>query len=235
MNLQLYMASGTRKLLLARHDFYVEQTDKRVLAHFQDIEAEASRYGEGEFLRLSSMLDDGTRDEGDVAEAADYRAQEFYSLLSDLKDQTLLGSLAGLYHQWEKDLREFIEWELNHYADRREVRKVAWGSNLGDVLGLIQDFGWTTRSEPFFPDVDACRLIVNVYKHGQGHALNQLAERFPEFVARPFYNWPAAFSTDFLDHEWLKVTPEQFSRIAGALRAFWTVFPERLLSTGVQV
>lgn len=38
----------------------------------------------------------------------------------------------------------------------------------------------------YFPKLDACRLVVNVYKHGKGTALNQLRSRYPEYLADPF-------------------------------------------------
>jgi len=43
-----------------------------------------------------------------IAEEATDRAEYLYELLSDLQKQTFLGALAGLYHQWDKDLRHFV-------------------------------------------------------------------------------------------------------------------------------
>lgn len=115
MELQLYMWSGTRRSLLARHDFYVEQVKARVLSHFEgDLSEEAERYTDEEYERLGSMYGGEDSDMAAIAETAIERGQEFYGLLSDLKKQTMLGALAGLYHQWDKDLRDFVEQELAH-------------------------------------------------------------------------------------------------------------------------
>ncbi len=231
MNPQLYLWEGTRRSILERHDFYVDQVRARVLEPFADIEGEAVRYADREFERLGKVVNPETSDEGEVAEMANARAQEHYNLLSDLKMQVWLGALAGLFHQWDKDLREFLELELAHYVTRDEAQKLAWPSELSKVFDVLRDFGWDCTVEPFFRDVDACRLIVNVHKHGKGKSLDQLAYRCPEFLRVPFVpSLPGV--TIPLDHEWLAVTAEQFDRLAGALRAFWTAFPGRLFLAG---
>jgi len=49
------MWSGTRRRIIGRHDFYVEQVRARVLAQFRNIEAEAERYAESGHDRLDSF------------------------------------------------------------------------------------------------------------------------------------------------------------------------------------
>ena len=69
--------------------------------------------------------------------------------------------------------------------------------------------------------------MVNVYKHGKGRSLNQLADRYPEFLDLPTVLPMLGNRGDYLDHEWLRLSETQFDRIAGSLRAFWNGFPER--------
>jgi hypothetical protein len=218
---------GMRQVLLERHDFYVEQVKAKVLSQFRDIESEAERYGNAEYDRLGELPGDEDSDMAEIAEEAMGRAQNFYGLLSDLKKQMILAALGGMYHQWEKDLREFIERELRHNYTPETVAKVAWGANIADVFKVLSDFGWNYSACHFFSRIDACRLIVNVYKHGKGQSLEELARRYPEYL-----NVPLAFEgerrADFLNHEWLSVSEAQFDDIAAALRSFWEVFPERL-------
>lgn len=227
MELQLYMWSGTRALILERHDFFVDQFRARVLTQFGDLEGDADRFMASEFDRLRRTYDDGTRDEADAADAATAQGEGFYSLLSDLREAMVLGGLAGLYHQWEKDLRDFLERELLHYVDRDAAIKEAWSGDIGKVFKLLKEFAWDVRGEPFFAEADACRVIVNVYKHGKGNSLTELAEKYPEFLAKPFVSPRPWRAEEFLDHEWLQVTAEQFDRLAASLRAFWVAFPER--------
>ena len=59
----------------------------------------------------------------------------------------------------------------------------AWRRN---VLDLLNDFGWDCRSLPSFSKIDACRLVVNVYKHGKGPSLEDLAKRYPEYLDNGF-------------------------------------------------
>ena len=53
-----------------------------------------------------------------AAETAHEHGLEFYMLLSNMKTQTSLGAMASLYHQWDKDFRDFMERELSHAYDR---------------------------------------------------------------------------------------------------------------------
>lgn len=229
VQLQLYMWSGTRAVILERHDFYVEQVRARVFAQFRDISEEAERYAEAEYERLGSMPGDGDSDLGALADQANDRAQSFYGLLSDLRKQLLLGALAGLYHQWEKDLRDFIERELVHNIKPEEATKVAWDPNIGNVFDALKEFGWDCRLQPFFAKIEACRLVVNVYKHGKGRSLDELALKHPEYLDRGFPKEALpAFVMDNLDYEYLAISETQFNEIAVALRDFWVEFPERM-------
>lgn len=227
MEPQLYMWSGTRALIMARHDFFVQQVREKVLAQFADIEGDTDRYLAAELDRLRPIFDDGVRDEADAAEAAMAQAEGFYSALSDLREEMILGALAGLYHQWEKDLRDFLERELLHYVGRDVTLKEVWRPPMSKVFDLLAEFGWDCAVEPFFADVDACRVVVNVHKHGKGNSLTELAEKYPEFLAQPVVSPLPKAAAEFLDHEWLRVTEAQFDRLAAALRAFWVAFPER--------
>ncbi len=41
---QLYLDDSTRRIILSKHRFYVEQVRKRLLAQFDDIEGQADQY-----------------------------------------------------------------------------------------------------------------------------------------------------------------------------------------------
>jgi hypothetical protein len=228
MQLQLYMASIMKPYILEQHDFYVAQTNMRVLAQFQDLEGEADRHAEDEYKRLLARPGP---ENTDLAETAHDRAIGFYGLLADLKQQVILGALAGLYHQWEKELREFIERELMHYVQKEEVMKIAWKDPITDIFDLLIQFGWAIRTLPFFSLIDACRLIVNVYKHGKGRSLEELNRDYPQYLRDPFGSDVPVFIKDYLDHTLLTVSEEHFTEVADALRAFWVEFPERLYLT----
>ena len=225
LNPQLYMWSGKRDQILERHDFYIAQTRKRVLANFTDIDGDAENFMRAEYDRLGAKFDHYP---ADVAEWVNERGQGYWALLHDLRKQTLLGALAGFFHQWDKELRDFLEGELSHNFEPKDVRQVAWSQNVKDIYDVLTEFGWDCRAGEFFTRLEACRLIVNVYKHGKGASLDQLAASFPEYRPHPFGPASASAFSGAPDHEWLEISEAQFDDLAKAIRSFWEVFPERL-------
>jgi hypothetical protein len=226
MEAQIYLWSDWRRHLIKRHDFYVSQVKSRLLSQFDDIEGEADRFGEAEYERIGQLPGSEDFDRADAADVATGNSQEFYALLSDLKDQTILGAVAGMYHQWDKDLRDFLEKELRHYLDQPTLKKVTWLANVEDVLDVLRQFGWDCVPLPFYKDIDACRLVVNVFKHGKGNSLDNLSQKYPQYLAGglPTYE----FMKSHLDHEALTVTTADLDKFSDSIKAFWTDFPERL-------
>ena len=224
------MYSGIRKRILKRHDFFVEQVRARVFSQFQDIEKEAEAHADNQYRWGGSLPAREDVDMSDVAEWAWEQGVQRYELLSDLKKQIVLGALAGLYHQWDMDLREFVEAELRHDIRPKDAAKAAWDPNLGNVFDILKQFGWDCREADFFSKIEACRLIVNVYKHGKGRSLEELAKTYPEYLGNLFGSPNSDFSRLIgqLDHEGLKISEAQFEQFATGLRTFWITFPERL-------
>jgi hypothetical protein len=100
MQPQLQMTFGWRRHLIKQHDFFVQQMRDRIIAQFSNIEAEVDKYAENEYERIGSSQGSEYiyQDMGDVAEAANENAIEFYSLLNDLRKQATLSAIAGMYH-----------------------------------------------------------------------------------------------------------------------------------------
>ena len=207
----------------------MEQVKVRVLDNFHNMEEEANRVAEELHDQIGSTFPEGDGDMAAAAETAFGHGAEFYMLLSDMKSQTILGALASLYHQWDKTFRDFMERELTRTYDRDQVTKYVWQPNIGKLFDILEKFGWSVRQAQWFPLVNACRLIVNVYKHGKGRSLDELAETYPEYLKEGEYDIiPLARELTTPDHEDLAVTDEEFEKIAGAMREFWVDFPERL-------
>jgi hypothetical protein len=233
MEPQLYMWSETRRRIIDRHNFYAAQVVAKVLAQFRDIETEAKAYAERQYNELASVPAHEDVDGSELAELANDRGQQLYGLLHDLKQQMILGAAAGMFHQWDKDLRTFAERELTHNFARQDAEDVAWKQGGGSMFELLEQFGWNCRAAWFYPKIHACRLVVNVYKHGKGASLTDLAKLYPEYVNNP-YPMDAhefTFAENLLRHEWLTVSVDHFDEFAGALRGFWQEFPERLFLT----
>jgi hypothetical protein len=142
------MYNGIRNHFIERHDFYVAQVKKRLFSQFLDIEAEAEACANETYNsmgRYTSEYDDPVK----YAEAAHEVAVEHYLImLHDLHNQVILGALAGMYHQWDKELRQFIARELHHTCPP-ETEKSIWKENIGELFGLLKDFGWDCQSAAF--------------------------------------------------------------------------------------
>jgi hypothetical protein len=133
------MYRGNRRVFLERHDFYVEQVRTRVLAQFRDIETEAEKHSNAVYEQLAEQPGSGDVDLGELADRSLESGQQWYELLSDLKSQMFLGAVAGMYHQWDKDLRDFIERELSH--DVRNAKDIAWNQRSSSTFDLLKEFG----------------------------------------------------------------------------------------------
>lgn len=225
---QLYLWSEARAHHIALHEFYVEQMRSRILSQFDDLEGQADRYTEEAYERMGRGLGYGDVDMADIAEAAYDEGIAHYQALTDLRKQMLLGGLAGIFYQWDKTVREHLEHELRHDFDGDKIAKEIWKAPVADVMGVFEQFGWPVKALPCYPKIDAMQLVVNVYKHGKGRSLNQLAELYGEYVRDPIRQWMPEGMAFGLDHEWLTVTNEQFGQFADAIRDFWRDMPERL-------
>lgn len=225
---QLYLWDGARRHYLALNDFYVTEMRTRILSQFDDLEGQADRFMNETYERLGRAPGYGDVDMADITEAAHDEGIAHYQALSDLRKQVLLGGLAGMFHQWDKTVREYLEQELRHDFDGERIEKEIWKATFADLLDVFVQFGWPVKTLPCYATLDALQLVVNVYKHGKGRSLTQLAANYGEYVVDPLREWMPKGIEMGLDHEWLTVTDAQFVAFADAIRAFWTEMPERL-------
>jgi hypothetical protein len=90
------------------------------------------------------------------------------------------------------------------------------------------NFGWQVKSSTFYPLINACNMIVNVYKHGKGNSLKKLHETYPKYLPDPLGARGLRWGGDlFLDYEWLHIGNDDFDEFANAFDTFWTEMPER--------
>lgn len=233
MEIQLYMWYGAREAFLRRHDFYLDQAKRRLIGQFNDIEGEATQFADDQFHRFGSWSGSEDTDLGSLAEQATEDGQEHYDQLLTLRANVILSTLAGLYHQWEKELRSFIEHELKRDITEDSIAAI-WKGPIADIFDLLSQFGWKVANEQFFDKLDASRLVVNAYKHGKGSAMTQLYEKHPEYLRGTYPRVHDMLPKEVIDlrymeHDWLALTEEQMDELAAAIRQFWEAFPERLL------
>lgn len=229
------MWGPVRQSLISRHMFYVEQARKRLLSQFEDIEAEAEKASEEWLERSSSRFDPDRHDPGDFYEAANDAGIEFYGLLNDMRDQTCLSIVAGMFHEWDKQLRDWLVREIQHWHRGNTAALKIWSSDFLQIAELLESVGWKFCSADYFRKLDACRLVVNVYKHGKGKSLDDLKQRFPEYLDDPFSGAGGSFSeVEHRDHTHLKVSEQQFQAFADAIVEFWQAVPENIFESKVK-
>lgn len=218
-----------RQSLIESHMFYVEQAKKRLLSQFDDIESEADKASEAWLEQNSHRFNPDFHDPADFEERAYDAGIEFYQLLSDMRDTTRFSVVAGMYHEWDKRFRQWLVDETRHWHTGAAVQAELWKKDFGKLAFLMESFDWKVRDKDYFPLLDACRLVVNVYKHGEGKSLNDLKARYPEYLDDPFYKVTDQMPDfDYLDHSHLSVSDEQLEEFSEAIIAFWQDVPENI-------
>lgn len=223
-----------RQSLIKGHLFYVEQAQKRLLSQFENIEAEADHAAKEWLDQSGKCFDPDRHDPGDFYEMAHEVGIEFYELLSDMREQTRLSVVAGMFHEWDKQLRDWLAREIQHWHRGDNVTSKIWSADFGQIADVLESFGWKLRNADYFGLLDACRLVVNVYKHGEGKSLDDLRNRFPEYLNDPYKDFGRTLSdTRHRDHTHLKISDDQFQAFSDAIVAFWHNVPGNVLESQV--
>lgn len=223
------MWSFFRSSLIDAHNFYVREARSRLLSRFDDIEAEAEKAADDWLAESGSRFDPDRDDPDSYYEAANEVGIQFYQMLSEMRDQTRLSVVAGMFHQWDKHLRDWLVRQIEHWHHGETVRIKVWTADFPQIIDLLECFGWQLRDCSYFRLLDACRLVVNVYKHGEGRSLEELKERYPEYLHDPFSGTGSELSNvAHRDHTALKVSDAQLEAFAGAVPAFWKGVPENV-------
>ena len=222
----LYLWRDKRSHFVQELDFYLAQADRRVLVQFGNLEEEAEQFAREEFDRMGQVAGPDA-DPGDYADAAWDKGINHYQMLSDLQNQLTLSVAAGLYHQWEKQLREWLVHELDHSFPRKELGPAIWKQKIDDLLGLLAGLGWDCSAQPFVSVINECRLVVNVYKHGRGGSFDELKSSFPRHLGKAAPG-VATNVADYRDHADLEIGRDDLGRFQQSLKDFWTAVPEHI-------
>lgn len=212
---------------MAEHRFYVEQARKRLLSQFESMDEESDRAAEEHLEQISKYFDPEAHDEADFYESANEKGIEFYQLLSDMQERTRLSVIAGMYHEWDKRLREWLTRDLRRWHRGDNAVRAIWKADISSVFDLLFVFKFDARALGKYERLDAMRLVVNVFKHGDGTSLDELKEKYREFVPDPL-GGDGAYPLSFLDHSNMKVTDEHLDQFAAAVLEFWQAVPEEM-------
>lgn len=219
-----HMWKPLREQLIIDHNFYVDQAQKRLLSQFNDIESEADKFGENKLEEYAAYYNPEIDNSADLHEATYDEMCTHYQMLSDMRERTRLSVVAGMFHDWEKQLRNWITKELRHwqhYGIGENTNKAVWKASFNDVIELFEALGWSIKSQTYYISLDRCRLVVNVYKHGDGKAFDDIKNKYPEFV----YCLDSTHM-EFADYTNLKVDDAHIEEFSRAIIDFWKDAPE---------
>ena len=213
--------SFLQERIIARHDFFMAQVKSRVFDNFSNLEDEADAAANDAWQNLMNQPSDGESDPGDFAEVATEVGIDFYQYGMEMKRQVTLACLATLYHEWEKEVRSHLEREIHRWGLRTDKENQLWTAPVSDILDFLEKQGWNIKNKPSYELLDACRLIVNVYKHGKGTSFKTLKSRHPIYFKSDSY----VVDPDYTD---LELTEKEFDELGAAVRQFWQEFPRSL-------
>lgn len=230
----LEMPEGLRRQRIGEQAFYNEQAFTRLLIRFDDIKSEADDYAERWSSEHEHLFNPYKHDPEDFGEAAWYASIDFYLLLERMRMQTRLSLVAGMYHQWDKYLREWLVQQLTHRLPPDRVNSVIWKANAGQLNELLTCLHVHDGEASYVATLDICRLVVNVYKHGEGQSCKELNKRNPSFFKSPLselmdtIDWPVT-------HADLKISDNDLQEFSEAIITFWEKIPATVTAGSIKM
>ncbi len=204
---------------------YVDGFSTRLLPIFDHIDEEASAEAEKAWQNaMSSPAYDENFDPGDYAEAVQEYAIEVYENLQFTQQQLLGLATAGLYHLWERLLKQFFCKELRGWTfDGLTIYKIIAPADFRRLEELLSQFGFHVAQQSYYADLSELRLVANVFKHGDGKSCEELQTSAPHLFEGHNYHFDIFSKADSLE-----LKPSDFTRYAKAVTDFWDTFPENL-------
>lgn len=143
--------------------------------------------------------------------------------LSEMQNTVLLALTAGMYHQFDKKLREHTIRELSNWCKREIITLMVWDLSFHRLCELLEWIGLKISGTKYGESIKACNLVVNVYKHGDGDAHRKLSCNHPEY-----YPYATGFRRGKSEpkHDDLHVSEEQFVSFSDSITSFWKAVPE---------
>ncbi len=158
-----HMYKPFRESLIERHEFYVRQASSRLLSQFDNIEDDAIRAAENWLERASQHFDPDRDDPGAFYEQAGNEEIGFYTLLTEIHEQTRLSVVAGMFHEWDKQFREWVAREIKHWHDGEALVTQIWAQT---PHGIVDSLGMPLGGDGvFLPPASQRRMEVTAHAH----------------------------------------------------------------------
>ncbi len=221
-----YMDEPSKKYFITKHNFYIEQAEKRLLSQFSNIEEEAEKYRDEWQDKAGQNFDPDRHILADFYEQADDEGGEFYLMLKEMHNRTRMSVIAGMFHEWDKQLRSWLANEIRPWNDSNWVKKAVWKANFDNIIDLLEGVGCVIKPKEYYLSLDRCRLVVNAYKHGDGGAFDTLKQKHPEFIDNLGYS-DNRYIED-VDYTYLRAEAKHITEFSTAIIEFWRGIPHRI-------
>lgn len=225
MRTKLHFCCYSRRYAIGLVDAYVAGFSERILPAYGDIEKEADAAAEAYFnegLNAAAGIDELEMEydefEERVYESSQGHGERVYSDLEFVRRQVTGLAIAGLYHLWERLLKEFLR------RQRAEEEEKIHAAEFDKLVKLLAQYGWNVGKEEFYADLNTLRLIANAVKHGDGKSCDKLLATAPDL----FMDFGGPFLNDRRGASDMRLDPVHFDRFAAATRSFFQLFPARL-------
>lgn len=226
-----WLARADLPYFIEPHEFYVSEAKSRLLSQFGDLGEEAEKR-EQQYLETAAQYFDPEYDDPMSAYEQAYSVGTDYAWsLLEMQNTVVLALTAGMYHQFDKKLREHTIKELSHWCKRELITTMIWKLTFHQLIDLLEWIGLKINETGYGEKIKACNLVVNVYKHGDGDAHQKLSLDYPEY-----YPYPTGVhrNQSAPNHDDLHVSEEQFVEFADAITAFWNAVPENCYYSGLK-
>ena len=222
-----------RRHLIVSHQFYVAEAKRRLLDQFTEdnMKADADKFAEEWLASTAHYFDPDRDDPNSHYEQAWDESVTFFGRLEDLRNTTRLSIVAGMYHELEKQLRDWIGRDFGELGLGKHAHSAIWRAVIADIYGFLECWQWPVRTKPFHSDLHLCHLVVNVYKHGAGSSFEELKALAPDLVGKT-EDLPGFFLSA-LDYTNLTVSDVHLDRFSDAIVAFWQDAPENTFASQI--
>ena len=209
---------------------------KRLLSQFDDISADADAFAESFATERSQKFDPEIDNPNDIDEQAWEESITHYGMLEDLHADVRLAIIAGMYHAWDKELRHWISIQIGHWHSGSNARAEIWKATFSKLTEFLGGIGWDVAALPCHRALDRCRLVVNVYKHGEGFACDTLKNEHPDLIGGGLLGAipDSQLAKRLVGYRHLQVKDDHVDEFSNAIIGFWTALPAQVMQEDIR-
>lgn len=172
-------------------------------------------------VRLKEEVDDYSKNI-DINDGFEY-AEERYKDLLWARKQVLNIATVGLYHLWEKAIRDFFVAELNNFMiatgkEQKSCKKDCSTILRASFLTIKKALAPYPELKDSLDVISELSQVVNVLKHGEGNSFYFLMKDNPSLINNNYVSI----------NEKIEISVDRFRHYHQTLNEFWSKLPENL-------